>query len=413
MIISKNETTSTFNLYSCQAVRFYLILIFFIFIFLNITPIQAKMKIGETRLIEKSGDSAIKSAGGSETFVGVSKNVADEQTARNEAVLDARRKILQSLEIRIDATQDFDRLIIEDQTGITERREQFNSRTIAVAKGVLSVKPEGYYVEKLERKLKKGVEYEYKAWCLIRYSQAEHRRLVTSMVTTMLEAAEPLIKRAETERQSGQIRDALRTIGQLRELTADMADYPAVPVKLKPQINQLTNRVAKLIQSIKLLVAIYERVEGEQVFSRQFQSRLAEALTEMNVITIQSSMNWSDVNPNALLSDRNLQQMVAQQQETDMLLVGIAEVKRINDSKAKYGIYSASMRAQLKLVDPSTGSILWETTIPGDLIKDTKEFANNGDDAAMNALSLTKLRKKSGSENPFVLLAEDILKAIE
>ncbi|NQU05838.1 MAG: hypothetical protein HQ568_07080, partial [Calditrichaeota bacterium] len=266
------------------------------------------MKVGESRLIEKSGNSAVKSAGGSDLFVGISRFCPDEQSARNDAVLDARKQILQSLEIKISSTQKIDRLFIEDQTGIIESREQYDAKTLSVTKGILSVKPETFYIEKWEKQVsKKEVEYEYKAWCLIRYSKAEHEKIVTAMVVSLLEAAEPIITRAETERQAGQVQEAIRSVGQVRELISDMVDYPAIPVSLKTKITQIEDRAAKLVGSIKLTVAVFERIESERLYSPQFNPRLVEALTNANRISIQSTVDWSQVNPAALLADRSIQ----------------------------------------------------------------------------------------------------------
>jgi len=380
------------------------------FIFLCINTSHGKMKVGESRLIEESGDPAVKSAGGSDLFVGISKSCSDEQSARNDAVLDARKQILGSLEIKISAEQTIDRLFIEDQTGIIESREQYDAKTLSVTKGILSVKPESFYIEKSERQVsKKEVEYEYKVWCLIRYSQAEHEKIVTAIVTSMLEAVEPLISRAETERQTGQIQDALRSVGQVRELISDMVDYPAIPVSYKTKITQINDRVEKLVGSIKLAVAVYERIEGERLYSPQFNPRLVEALTNANLISIQSTVDWSQVNPDALLADRSIQVSFAEQSGADLILVGVAEVLKINDSKANYNIYSARMQARLKMINTRTGTTLWETSLPDALIKEMGGFASTGQDAALNALSLKKMRNLSNSEDPFEILAENIL----
>ncbi len=368
------------------------------------------MKVGESRLIEESGDTTIKSTNGTEVFIGVSTTFSDEQSALNDAVLDGRKQILQSLEINISAEQNVERLFIEDQTGIIESRELFDSKTLSVSKGILSVKPESFYLEKWERQVsKKEIEYEYKAWCLIRYSSSEHEQIVTAMVTSMLDAANPILSRAETERQQGQVSEALRTAFQVNELISDMTDYPAIPVQLKTQINSVQDRLAKLVGSIKLLVAIYERVAGERNYSLQFQPRLIEALAQHKTMSLQSSIDWSLTNADALLTDPALQKSVAQEHGVDFILAGIAEIQKINDSKAKYGIYSASLRVQLKLIDPTSNRIIWENTIPGELIGDIRDFASNENDAAMKVLSMSKRCKDKKEENPYQLLSRNIL----
>ncbi len=383
-------------------------------VILSLSGCAAKqtMQIGETKLAEAIGDPSIKTASGADVFVGISKNFSVEATARNDAALDARRQIVNSL----GALVDYEMVEVVLTTGSSNQILTGNifsdEKTRIVAEGLLSVKPNGWYIEKQMQQTTRGVEYFYNARCLIRYSKAAHQQLMTEMANSLLDAAQPLMKEAESARQQGRIRDALWSAKQVERLTKEMNGYQAIPVEIKSKITQLAGRAQRIAHGVELLVVIYERIEGKQLLSREFEPRLAQALAKRNLVGVKSSINWKGKNPEILLTDREVQQQLAWEEKADLLLVGIAEVEKVNSAKAEHDIFSAGMTAQLKLVVPATGAILWETALPGSLLRKNIGYANNGDDAARNALSLAQARRYD-PVNPFKRLADDILGVLE
>ncbi len=370
------------------------------------------MQVGETKLAESYGDVAIKTATGSDVFVGISQNFSSEASARNDAALDARRQIVQSLGIVMDM-EIFEQVLTKGSSDQILSGDIFSDhKTRVVAEGILAVKPDGYYIEKWMRQTDRGVEYFYTSRCLITYSKATHEQLMTKMATSLLKAAEPMMIQAENAKQQGLIRDALRSAHQVEQLTLELKGYQAIPVEMTAQIKQLLGRAEGISHGIKLLVVIYERIQGEPASSHEFEPRLAQALAKRNLVAIKSSINWNGKDPEVLLTDREVQQQLAWQESADLLLVGIAEVKDINDSKAEHGIYSANMNAQLKLVIPATGEILWETALPGKLLSKSTGFAGDPNQATRNALSLANARRYNPVD-PFVRLADDILGVLE
>ena len=370
------------------------------------------MQIGEVRLAEAIGDPEIKTASGEDVYVGISKNFSDEATARNDAALDARKQIVNSL----GAYVDYDMIEVVLTTGAANQILTGNvfsdEKTRVVAEGLLSVKPAGWYIEKNMQQTESGVAYFYKAHCLINYSKASHQQLMTEMTNSLLKAAQPLIVEAENAKQQGRIREALWSARQVERLTMEMNGYQAIPVEVRAKIEQLAGRAQKIAYGVELLVVIYERIEGEQQVSREFEPRLAQALAKRNIVGVKSSINWSGKNPEVLLTDREVQQQLAWEEKADLLLVGIAEVPKINSAKAEHNIYSAAMTAQLKLVVPATGAILWEAALPGNLLRKNIGYANNGEDAARNALSLAQARRYDPVD-PFKRLADDVLRVLE
>jgi|GEM_PF-4570758 len=380
------------------------IMLFFVVCLFLLTSISVAAKPLET-----NGDAGLKTLTGKDMFVGVSQMSVDEQTARNDALLDARRQVISSLGVQVDATTQFTRMMIEDQSGIVASRDQMDIKSVAVAKGVLAVRPERFYVEKWAKAGGKSGDVEYKAWCLVSYSPADHQRTIDKMIGEIFTTGEPLLEKATLQRQTGDVRGAIRTAQSIRDLTAEMNDWTAVPPAQKARLSDLQGRVTALLLDIKLLVAIAEKVDGGMVGSPQFQPRLVSALTSQCAMGLNSSMDWSGVNPDGLLADVNIQKAVAKQMNVDLLLIGCVEVPKVNATKAQYGIYTAKVQGRMKLVDPGTGTVLWEASFPNDLIRDVQSTASNANDAATAALSMKNQKKPAPDQTVFSRLTEGIV----
>jgi hypothetical protein len=232
------------------------------------------------------------------------------------------------------------------------------------------------------------------------------------MVSEILATGEPLLAKATAMKQAGDVRGALRTAGSIREITADMNDQASVPPAQKARLTDLSNRVTALLQGIKILVAVAERVDGVAIGSPQFQPRLVAALTANPPAGLNSSFQWGVINPDSLLASTALQGMVAKQTGSDLLLIGVMEVK-INTAKAQYGIFTAKLQGRIKLVDPATSVILWEASFPNDIIREGWSPASTANDAANAAFSLKNQKKITPDQTPFDRLAQVITGAIK
>lgn len=360
--------------------------------------------VGETRLVESYGPDSYWNLSGPGVFVGVSKEFSDESAARNDAALDARRQIVRSLEMEIEIAQ-VETLLVRGRTDEILGGEIFSqTKTNAVASNVLHVREEGYYVEKWRKQTGHGVKYMYKVWCLIRYSRADHERMLSDVVDKLLAASEPTMAEARAARQAGRIREAVFRLHRIRELTEELDQYHGVPLELSQRIRELVDDSNDLLTGITMLVAVDEEVKGENVEDCQFEPRLAEALTLNEQFGVKTSFNWSGVDADSLMTDQEYQHSVALENGADLLLIGQAQVDYIEELHE--GVYVARANIRLKLVEPATGVVLWETDLPGKIVDDTRGFANTPQRAAKNALALANYSQQE--VDPFILLAGNI-----
>jgi hypothetical protein len=368
---------------------------------------QLKLRDGEEKLTDAYGPAEYKTSSSEGSFIGVSKHYRDEASARNDAALDARKQIIQSLQMNI-STEILDQYLIKGESGEILTGETFqDAKTKAVAENILSVKPEGYYVEKWAKGVSTGLEYYYTAWTKINYSREEHNKLVSSVIDAMMNLAEPALIDGMQFRRQGKIRDAIRQFRRVKDLTSEINGYNGVSPQLLSKVKSLQIRTDELLSGISILVAVDESIEGKCQSSRVVETRLAEKLSSLSGFAVKSSLDWSNVKPDDLLEKRDMQTAIAEKESVDLLLIGKASVNRV--TKQSENIFIARSEMKFKLVEGATGNVLWETTIPNSTIKDSRGFGNNATTAAERALSLSDQER----DNPFDKLAINIIEALK
>ena len=362
-----------------------------------------KLQIGERRLIESYGRKEYKTISAAEVFVGVSKDWADESSARNDAELDARRKIINSLEMQL-SNEMLDRYLVKGETSEIIVGEVFQDvMTKAVAENILAVKSEGYYIEKYMKGVSSGVEYFFNCWCVIRYSKAEHNKVVGKIVDELIKLSQPALSKGKQYQAKGMIRDALRQYNTVNKWATELNGYSGIDPSLSSKVKGVLYEAQELLSGISILVAVCDCRDSKKLNSTLFSSKLSETLAKDSGLAIKSSLDWSGLNPDRLLTDKEIQLAVSKQYAVDLLLIGKAnvdEVKKISDN-----MFIARNRVHLKLVEGATGTVLWEKTID----QDNRGFANTQEGAIKRALSFSD--QKDGV--PFRLLSQDITKSLK
>ena len=367
---------------------------------------SVKLQVGERPLkpVDTYGDEKFKTMSEGDIFVGVSKNWADESSARNDAELDARRKIINSLEMRI-SNEEIDRYLVPGETGEVITGEVFQDiMTKAVAENILAVKPEGYYIEKWMEGTTSGVKYFFNCWCGICYSKAEHNIVVGKIVEEFMKFSEPALAKGREYQSKGLIRDAIRQYSSVNEWASEFDGYTGINPSLSAKVKTVLYQARELLSGITVLVAVCDCKDGRKQSSTLFGSKLSEALTKESNFAIKSCLNWNDIDPTRLLTDSETQLTLSQQYSCDLLLIGKADVDEVHASEGNY-YYIARNRVFLKLVEGVTGNSLWETTISDH----NRGYGNDEETAIKRALSFSDVDR----DNPFETLSKELLKSLQ
>lgn len=375
-------------------------------LFLSGCADRMKLRVGETRLVETQGLATYKYLSGGDVFIGVSKELPDEAAAVDDAALHARRQIAQSLEIEL-SSETINRYLVKETNDALTGEFFMDAKTKTVARNILQVKPEGYYIEKWAKGAPAGIEYFYKCWCLVRYSQGDHDYIVGKVVDQLLRLAEPALREGKEYRRQGRIRDALRQFRRVKDLAGEMEGYRGISPELAAQVRDLIIRTEESMSGISILVAVRESIKGKILVDAVVETKLVEALSAEGGFAVKSSLDWNGINPSELLENRQLQKEIAGRESVDLLLVGQASVDE--ESKISNNVFFARSKMRLKLVEGATGTVIWETAVPGELVPDSRGFANNPQTAAQRALSLADQTK----EAPYRKICKDILEALK
>ena len=130
-------------------------------------------------------------------FVGISRELEEEQEARKEAYYDALRQILGYIGVEVSINQVEEIIESEGEEGILTS-DVFGKTLIEVmGKAFLEIKPESEYVEKWERKTPYGLSYYYKAWSLVKFSKDEYVRKLNEIVNKGLELINYYLREAD------------------------------------------------------------------------------------------------------------------------------------------------------------------------------------------------------------------------
>ena len=112
--------------------------------------------------------------------VGISEPCASEAEARSRALFDARKKIIDRIGILLTKKQKEHILNRTDslEDNIINTEVEQDIQTIALSRGLISVKAREYYIEKYAQRKFAEIEYFYIAHVLVPFSKEEHDALI-------------------------------------------------------------------------------------------------------------------------------------------------------------------------------------------------------------------------------------------
>jgi len=324
-------------------------------------------------------------------FIGMSGDRQQEADARQEALRDAQRQIIESLGIRLES-EAIEEIITKGSTKDILTSDVFNQAQIkAVGKSILKVSADEYYIEKWERITEKGVVYFYKAWAKVRFSEEEHKNFIEETVSETLSLAKSLINEGiDSERKNEYTLAANRYSIALQSLK-DVSDLSGLPVRYLAEIkkleidtkNRLKQIYSKIAAQTKIIVSIEEKISGKVTDSSTIESRLIEALKEKPVTIIPKKIKSATV-----------EEMLSQAKNygATILVSGIAEVERIN--RISDELYSTRAKVVIKVFSVKDGQTLGIFDIPDKTFSDTRGFGTTAQAAAQDALSLKRAQEK-------------------
>jgi len=239
-------------------------------------------------------------------YVGVSKNFSGESSARQDAVNDARKKIIDHLGLRIDR-KIVDRMITQGKTDeIISANIIDDATTKMVGQTILKVRAIKYYTERWKIVGNGKTSYYWKTFCLVPFSKENHLSFARDWINQVVNLAQHVYKAAvQMEAQNKIISAAIKyqqMLNILKEVEG-IADFEPVLMKpvrelkiktsarladIKPYIlkNQLSAALHELSTQIPikpLRVAVwninYEDTPIGSKFSQYFADALSIALT--------------------------------------------------------------------------------------------------------------------------------------
>ncbi len=321
-------------------------------------------------------------------FIGMSSDREQEMDARQEALRNAQRQIIESLGVKIES-EAVERIITTGSTKDVLASNVFSQAQInAVAKSILKVSEPEYYVEKWERTTQTGVEYFYKAWIKVRFSEEEHRKFIEETVSETLSLAKSLIQEAaDLERKNKDILamnryalavQSLKEIGDLSGLpTKYLAEIKKIQIETESKLKNLENQIAS---KTKIIVFVEEKILGKSRTSSIIENRIIEALKKKRVTVIQKKIKSGT-------EEEIFRQ--AKSYGATILVYGTGETGEI--TRYSDELYSTRARVVIKVFSLEESKTLAVFDIPDKTFSDTRGFGRSPQQAAEDALTLKKI----------------------
>ena len=167
-------------------------------------------------------------------FVGLSRPAESEAEARQQALADGRRQIVESLGIQL-GSELLDRVVEERTGGLSQLDERTEVKVQTASKAVVQAAPQAWHVEQTRDGM-------FLAWCRISFSEAKHRAFVQEMVQATLAVAGDIHGKGSHHQTRGDVAraldayaDALEALEDLKGWTSDR-DLLTRPDQLRAEI---------------------------------------------------------------------------------------------------------------------------------------------------------------------------------
>jgi len=322
-------------------------------------------------------------------FIGMSGDRQQEADARQEALRNAQRAIIEKLGVKIES-EEIDRIVTTGSTKDILASNVFNQAQMnVVGKSILKVSADEYYVEKWEKNTARGVEYFYKAWTKVRFSEEEHKNFIEETVKETLSLVKSLIREGSESEIKGKYSLAINrytmAVQSLKEISdlsglppRHLAEIKKIEIETKNKLKELENQIAS---KTKIVVFVEEKIVGKNRESSVIESRIIESLKKKSVTIISKK-----------IKPATEEEMIKQAKDygATILVSGKAEVEKINQQSEE--LYSTRARVVIKVFSLEEGKTLAVFDIPDKTFSDTRGFGRSERDAAQDALSLKRAK---------------------
>jgi hypothetical protein len=172
-------------------------------------------------------------------FVGVSRDFVMEGEARRDALLDARKQIVDSLGVRL-TKEEVEELVVKGEASeVLSPDVLWKVKTQVISKSIVRARDKEWYTEKWEIQEEGKVRYFWKAFVLIRFSQAEHDQFIEELVHETHKLAKPILKEADSLLLRGDIADAITKMKRVLGIVDEVLGMPGIKPALISDVKKL------------------------------------------------------------------------------------------------------------------------------------------------------------------------------
>lgn len=151
------------------------------FYYLTLLLILTGLKIGEEKLISKEKRPTWVDHPQKGYFIGIGQH-QQEGVAKEEALIDARKQIMDSLGVKISR----DDIVEVTQKGVTSGiiKTELAGKTQSkiAAQTILKIQPEKWHIEKWQKKAQEEILYYWKAYVLVHFSESDYNSFIDNMI---------------------------------------------------------------------------------------------------------------------------------------------------------------------------------------------------------------------------------------
>ena len=184
-------------------------------------------------------------------ILGISGKFASEKDARRDALLNARKQIIDLLGVQLEMRQK--ELIVESsgdvQDNIIGTSVEKTSQTEAISRALISVRAKKYYTEKYATKHLGEIQYFYIAYVLVPFSKKEHDKIVKTAIKEYQAEFSSNIKLLDFVNAEN-LAEAMARIQLLKKLCNNARAIAGMRPEFNALIDTWENRLAQIQSSI-------------------------------------------------------------------------------------------------------------------------------------------------------------------
>ncbi len=282
------------NFYHMHCLRIFLIVILIIpySVFA-----QKNLQEGEERLITKKKMPKWVYEHSGDIIIGISGRFASEKEARRDALLDARKQIVDLLGVQLTTTQK--ETIVERSENIADNivntGVEKEIHTEALSRALISVRAKKYYIEKYATRRMGQIEYFYKAYVEVIFSKKEHDRIIQNALQEYDRSFSTSIKELNLV-QADNFRETVNKIILLSELCknarAIVGMRPEFLAKIDGWENEINQKRTAIFSRLKISpTAISQKPQRNGKFKRPIEFQVF--WDDVPVSGLPLGINWN------------------------------------------------------------------------------------------------------------------------